>query len=48
MRLPVPALNWLRTYDKSRLRGDLIAAITLMVVWDRTLCAAAATPAQSA
>jgi SulP family sulfate permease len=25
----LPALNWLRTYDKSWLRGDLVAAITL-------------------
>src|SRR5688572_32728214 len=29
MNLPIPALAWLRSYDKSWLRGDLIAAITL-------------------
>ena len=29
MNIPVPALTWLRTYDGSRLRGDLIAAVTL-------------------
>ncbi len=29
MKLPVPALRWLRTYDRSWLRGDLVAAITL-------------------
>ncbi len=25
----IPALGWLRTYDKSWLRGDLLASITL-------------------
>src|SRR6187551_1017315 len=29
MSIPVPALTWLRNYDRSWLRGDLIAAITL-------------------
>jgi high affinity sulfate transporter 1 len=29
MNVPIPALTWLRTYDKSWLRGDLVAAITL-------------------
>lgn len=29
MNLPLPALNWLRKYDKSWLRGDMIAGITL-------------------
>ncbi len=29
MRLPIPALTWLRAYDRSWLRGDVIAAITL-------------------
>ncbi|MEI2722747.1 MAG: SulP family inorganic anion transporter [Verrucomicrobiota bacterium] len=29
MKLPIPALTWLRTYDKSWLRGDVVAAITL-------------------
>src|SRR5712664_3229617 len=29
MKLPLPALNWLRAYDKSWLRGDVVAAITL-------------------
>ncbi len=29
MKLPVPALTWLRTYNKSWLSGDLIASITL-------------------
>lgn len=29
MSLPVPALRWLRAYDKNWLRGDSIAAITL-------------------
>ncbi|MBL9136274.1 MAG: STAS domain-containing protein [Verrucomicrobiales bacterium] len=26
---PMPALRWLKTYDKSRLRGDAIAGVTL-------------------
>src|SRR5260221_11770138 len=29
MNGPVPALKWLRSYDKSWLRGDLVAGITL-------------------
>lgn len=29
MKLPIPALTWLRNYDKSWLRGDALAAITL-------------------
>jgi len=29
MRIPVPALSWLRTYKASWLRGDLIAGMTL-------------------
>ena len=29
MTLPIPALRWLRAYDKSWLRGDVIASITL-------------------
>ena len=29
MNLPLPALTWLRGYDKRWLRGDIIAAITL-------------------
>lgn len=29
MSVPLPALKWLRSYDKSWLRGDIIAAITL-------------------
>src|SRR5574341_1425224 len=29
MKLPIPALTWLRNYDKSWLRGDVIAGITL-------------------
>jgi high affinity sulfate transporter 1 len=29
MNVPIPALHWLRTYDKSWLRGDMVAAITL-------------------
>jgi high affinity sulfate transporter 1 len=29
MNVPIPALTWLRTYDKSWLRGDVVAAITL-------------------
>jgi len=29
MNLPLPALTWLRGYDKGWLRGDIIAAITL-------------------
>jgi high affinity sulfate transporter 1 len=29
MTVPVPALNWLRQYDKSWLRGDVVAGITL-------------------
>src|SRR5574341_991879 len=29
MNLPLPALTWLRNYDKSWLRGDVIAGITL-------------------
>lgn len=29
MKIPIPALAWLRTYDKSYLRGDAVAAITL-------------------
>jgi len=29
MSLPIPALNWLRDYDRSWLRGDIVAAITL-------------------
>src|SRR3954463_16269948 len=29
MNVPIPALIWLRGYDRSRLRGDLVAGITL-------------------
>jgi sulfate permease, SulP family len=29
MKLPIPARTWLRTYDRTWLRGDLVAAITL-------------------
>src|SRR5260221_10728107 len=29
MNGPVPALKWLRSYDKSWLRGDVLAGITL-------------------
>jgi len=29
MNLPIPALKWLRQYDRSWLRGDVVAAITL-------------------
>src|ERR1700752_1761078 len=29
MKLPLPALEWLRTYDRSWLRGDVIAGVTL-------------------
>lgn len=29
MNLPIPALTWLRTYDRSWLRGDLVAGVTL-------------------
>src|SRR5712672_466872 len=29
MKLPLPALNWLRAYNKSWLRGDVVAAVTL-------------------
>jgi len=29
MKLPLPALNWLRAYDLSWLRGDLVASITI-------------------
>ena len=29
MRIPIPALTWLRGYNKEWLRGDLIASITL-------------------
>ncbi len=29
MNMPLPAVKWLRTYDLSWLRGDIIAAITL-------------------
>ncbi len=29
MKLPIPALSWLRTYERSWLRGDLLAGITL-------------------
>jgi sulfate permease, SulP family len=29
MSLPIPALKWLRTYERSWLRGDVVAAITL-------------------
>src|SRR4026209_558103 len=29
MKFPLPVLDWLRGYDKSSLRGDIIAAITL-------------------
>ena len=29
LRRWIPALNWLRTYDRSWLRGDLIAGLTL-------------------
>lgn len=29
MKVPIPALTWLRNYDKSWLRGDVIAGITL-------------------
>ena len=29
MKLPLPALTWLRSYDRAWLRGDLVAAVTL-------------------
>jgi high affinity sulfate transporter 1 len=29
MKVPIPALTWLRSYDRTWLRGDLVAAITL-------------------
>jgi sulfate permease, SulP family len=29
MKLPLPALTWLRAYDRSWLRGDVVAGITL-------------------
>ena len=29
MNIPIPALTWLRSYDKSWWRGDAIAAVTL-------------------
>jgi len=29
MNIPIPALTWLRTYDRTWLRGDLVAGITL-------------------
>ncbi len=29
MKVPIPALDWLRTYDRTWLRGDLVAGITL-------------------
>ena len=29
MKIPVPALTWLRAYDQSWLRGDVVAGITL-------------------
>ena len=29
MNLPLPVLKWLRSYDQSRLRGDVVAGITL-------------------
>jgi sulfate permease, SulP family len=29
MKLPIPALTWLRAYDRGWLRGDLLAGITL-------------------
>lgn len=29
MKIPIPALTWLRSYDKSWLRGDAVAAVTL-------------------
>ena len=29
MNLPLPALHWLRTYDRTWLRGDVVAGITL-------------------
>jgi high affinity sulfate transporter 1 len=29
MQAPVPALNWLRTYDRTWLKGDVVAGITL-------------------
>src|SRR5262245_62058643 len=29
MTTPLPALSWLRNYNKSWLRGDLLAAVTL-------------------
>ena len=29
MTIPIPALTWLRTYDKTWLRGDVVAGITL-------------------
>jgi high affinity sulfate transporter 1 len=29
MKLPIPALTWLRTYERGWLRGDLVAGITL-------------------
>src|SRR6476619_6427266 len=29
MNVPLPALDWLRRYDRTWLRGDIVAAITL-------------------
>ncbi|RPH94164.1 MAG: DNA repair protein, partial [Lysobacterales bacterium] len=29
MNIPLPALRWLRTYDRTWLRGDVVAGITL-------------------
>ena len=29
MKLPLPVLDWLRRYDRSWLRGDVVAGITL-------------------
>jgi len=29
MKIPIPALTWLRAYDRSWLRGDVVAGITL-------------------
>ena len=29
MNIPIPALTWLRTYDKAWLRADVVAGVTL-------------------
>jgi SulP family sulfate permease len=29
MNVPLPALDWLRRYDRTWLRGDVVAGITL-------------------